>query len=546
MRIPDSDLAASVDLKLNDWDKRDICRRIWGKDHTVWSSDPTELSDRLGWLVLPETSESLVAPIEQFAEGIRAEGMRHVVLLGMGGSSLAPEVFGRVFGSAAGYPTLLVLDSTHPSAVAAVESLIDPANTLFLVSSKSGTTLETLSLYQFFWNRVGLVSDKPGEHFVAITDPDSKLEQIAKERSFRRIFSAPPTVGGRYSALCAFGLVPAGLVGADTSGILASAREMARASAADVAASENPSVTLGVTLATLADAGIDKLTFVCSPALSSFPAWIEQLVAESVGKDSKGIVPIDSESFLKLESLGADRVFFGITLEGENNGEVGHHLSSLVHAGHPVISCVLSQKTDIGAEMFRWELATAAAGAAMGIHPFNQPDVQLAKSLAKEAMASKDGYRGGTSASIVDVFDEPTLSKSLGDWSQIKPGDYIGIQAYLEPSDVNTEILKGVRKILGNRLGVATTLGYGPRFLHSTGQLHKGGDNNGLFLQLVDEPQSDIPVPESDFTFGELIAAQAEGDFNALVQRGRRVLRVGLGRDPGSGLERLRGALAAF
>ncbi len=544
IRLPDSKLNDAVDATLQAWDAQGVSGRIWDKDYTLWSSDPTELSDRLGWLELPGESLQHVESIRSFAAEIRDAGIRHIVLLGMGGSSLAPEVFGKTFGSASGYPSLLVLDSTHPEAVQAVERTIAPEQTLFVVSSKSGTTLETLSLYRSFWERVGRLSSNPGQHFVAITDPGSALETLAGERGFRRVFLAPPSVGGRYSSLCVFGLVPAGLIGAEVAELLESARSMVQASSGATPASQNPSLRLGVTLGTLATEGIDKLTFLCSPALASFPAWIEQLVAESLGKDGKGIVPIDGEIVSAPESYSSDRVFVGLSLAGYGDREVRTHLDKLAEAGHPVVSVTMKHEIDLGAEMYRWELATAAGGVVLGIHPFNQPDVQLAKNLAKEAMASKDAAGDEARDLALNAADETSLKREIDRWAVSSPGDYLCVQAYLHASTEHVAKLQDIRTELGKRLGVASTLGFGPRFLHSTGQLHKGGANNGLFLQLVDEPANDVAVPETDFTFGELIAAQALGDYRALSQRGRRILRVNLGRDTKAGLERIREVLS--
>ncbi len=543
IRLPDSKLGEAVSAKLQEWENQGISGRIWEKDHTVWSPDPTEVSNRLGWLDLPEESLELLDELQEFAAEIHHAELRHVVLLGMGGSSLAPEVFAETFGDSDEYPELIVLDSTHPQAVRVVDSAIDPLATLFVVSSKSGTTLETLSFFRFFWDRVASVNSTPGEHFVAITDPGSSLDDLASERRFRRVFHAPPTVGGRNSALCLFGLVPAALVGADVAGLLESAGAMAIASSASVPAAQNPSLQLGVTLGVLAEVGIDKLIFECSPSIASFPAWIEQLVAESIGKEGKGIVPVDGETLLDPDSYSRDRVFVGISLAGDGDETIGARLDALSVAGHPVVHKVLESRNDLGAEMFLWELATAAAGAVLGINPFDQPDVQLAKSLAKEAMESKGDADGETSEIQVEKTDTNGLTDALAEWASVSPGDYLALQAYLAPSTENESKLQTIRSVLGERLTVASTLGFGPRFLHSTGQLHKGGTNNGLFLQFVDEPKQDLPVPETDFTFGELLAAQALGDFRALKQRGRRVLRINLGADAGLGLDMVREAL---
>jgi len=542
-RLPDPKLSAAVATALQAWDNQDICKRIWEKDHTVWSPDPAELSNRLGWLDLPEVSLDQVDEIQAFAAEIRDAGMRHVVLLGMGGSSLAPEVFARTFGSTARYPELIVLDSTHPEAVRTVEDFIDPVKTLFLVASKSGTTLETMSFYRTFWERVSRVTSTPGVHFVAITDPGSALDEMATDRQFRRVFAAPPTVGGRYSALSVFGLVPAALIGVDIRRLLERARSMAAASSDSVVASENPSLQLGVTLAQAALFGVDKVTFFGSPTIAALPIWIEQLVAESVGKEGKGIVPVDGEASSSPEGYGRDRLFIALSLVGDGDNEIVHRLNALEANGHPVVHIRLQNQFDLGAEMFRWELATAAAGAVLGIHPFNQPDVQLAKSLAKEAMASQGSAATGGEENAVDAADTTALSKAIAEWAKASPGDYLALQAYVAPSEKNGALLQEIRTLLGQRLGLASTIGFGPRFLHSTGQLHKGGANNGLFLQLVDAPKEDLPVPETNFTFAELIKAQAMGDAKALTQRGRRILRVDLGPDTIAGLEKVRAAV---
>ncbi len=543
IRLQDPKLGEAVNTTLQDWDEHHTSKRIWEKDHTVWLPDPTELSNRLGWLDLPEESLDLVDGIREFAAEIRAANMRHVVLLGMGGSSLAPEVFGETFGNAESYPELIVLDSTHPEAVRMVDNAIDSENSLFVVSSKSGTTLETLSLFRTFWERVSRASATPGHNFIAITDPGSALDQTAEERGFRRVFHAPPTVGGRFSALCVFGLVPASLLGIDIAGLLDRARAIAIASSASIPATQNPSLQLGVTLGLLAKAGVDKLTFLCSPSIASFPAWLEQLIAESIGKDGRSIVPVDGEALADAESYGRDRVFVGLSLEGDGDEEIGARLDALAAAGHPVVHKLLTDKLDLGAEIFQWELATAAAGAVLGINPFNQPDVQLAKSLAKEAMASQGDSRYAAVEHEVDSADKETIDRALVGWATANPGDYLAIHAYVAPSTGNENRLQQIRTILANRLSLASTLGFGPRFLHSTGQLHKGGANKGLFLQLVDQPQQDIQVPETDFSFGKLIEAQALGDLQALSQRGRRILRVNLGTNASEGLDSVLAAL---
>ncbi|RMG55052.1 MAG: hypothetical protein D6723_03585 [Acidobacteria bacterium] len=535
-----------VDERVRTWQAARFACRLWQKDHTLWSPEPLpELRDRLGWLTLPETMPEQLDEVIGFGETVKGEGIRHVVLLGMGGSSLAPEVFQRTFGQAPGFPELIVLDSTHPMAVRAVDARLDLAHTLFLVSSKSGTTVETLSLFRYFWHRLSQTTSAPGRQFVAITDPETPLAALAHERGFRRLFTAPPDVGGRYSALTVFGLVPAALIGVDVRGILDRAWTMAEACAFCVAESNNPCLVLGAALGELALAGRDKVTFLASPALAAFPAWLEQLIAESTGKAGKGIVPVTDEPLAPPEAYGADRFFVSMTLEGDEEDRE-NRVAALEAAGHPVVGIRLTEKIDLGQEFFRWEVAVAAAGSVLGIHPFNQPDVELAKRLAREAMTPRDeASREASAVGEVTAGEREALRRAVSNWlSAARPGDYVAIQAYLAPTPETTRRLHAVRTRLRDRLRLATTLGYGPRFLHSTGQLHKGGPNTGLFLQLVDEPTDDLPVPETGYSFGTLIRAQAVGDYRALIERKRRVLRVNLGRNVIEGLNALAEVLA--
>ncbi|MGZ8483158.1 MAG: bifunctional transaldolase/phosoglucose isomerase [Candidatus Binatia bacterium] len=533
-----------VEKRLKDWQTAQVGKRIWEKDHKVWSKDvQPELTDRLGWLELPETMATEVAALSAFADKAKADGMKHVVLLGMGGSSLAPEVFQETFGNAPGYPKLRVLDSTHPAAVQAVEAGIDLAHTVFLVSSKSGTTTETNSFFFYFWDKLKKLGADPGPHFVAITDPGTPLEQLAKERNFRGTFNAPAEVGGRYSALTMFGLVPAALIGVDIGAVLARARRMSAACGAAVADGSNPALVLGAALAELTLAKRDKVTFICSPSLGAFPSWAEQLIAESMGKENKGIVPVANENLAPPEKYGADRFFVYLRLASDSNHDLDRQVAALEANGHPLARIDLADKFDIGQEFFRWEFAVAAAGAVLGINPFNQPDVQLAKDLSKKAM-SESGSGGAKLKDEVAASDSAVLEKMVGAWlGKKKPRDYVVVQAYIAPSRENIVKLAALCAALQSRLGVATTLGFGPRFLHSTGQLHKGGPNSALVLQIVDQPGDNLAVPETSYTFDALIQAQAIGDFTALKQRRRRALRVNLGGDTTGGLERLAAAL---
>jgi transaldolase/glucose-6-phosphate isomerase len=533
----------AVDRRVGAWREASLPRRLWARDSTIWSATPVpEITDRLGWLTLPEVMHDQLPDLLAFGDEVRREGFRHAVLLGMGGSSLAPEVFQRTFGNAPGHPELLVLDSTHPAAVSATDAAVDLRRTLFLVSSKSGTTQETLSFFRYFWRRVGQTIGECRSRFVAITDPGTPLERLARERSFRRIFSATPDVGGRYSALTAFGLVPAALVGAPVPAVLDSAWRMAEASASCVAAALNPGLLLGAVLGELGQAGRDKITLVASPSLASFPSWLEQLIAESTGKDHKGLVPVADEPLAAPDRYQADRLFVSLELEADDRKAIDRQMSALGTTGHPVVRIRVGDRTDLGQEFFRWELAVAAAGAVLGIQPFNQPDVELAKQLARQAMAAPAG--GGASVEEAIASRPDSLAPALTAWlTSVRPGDYLALQAYLAPSKEISALVEDLRAALRQRTLAATTLGYGPRFLHSTGQLHKGGPATGLFLQLVDEPAADIPVPETAYTFGQLIRAQAVGDYQALKQRGRRVLRVQLGRDVTAGLAALRKAI---
>jgi transaldolase/glucose-6-phosphate isomerase len=536
-------LDGAVTAQLDDWAATSFTRRLWAKDHTLWTAEPTsEMADRLGWLTLPETMHDIVDDLEDFADEVRGAGFRHAVLLGMGGSSLAPEVYQRTFGNRKGHPELIVLDSTHPDAVAAIDQRIDPSATLFIVASKSGTTLEPLSFFRFFWSRVAAVSDNPGDHFVAVTDPETPLVALAKERGFRKIFEATPDVGGRYSSLTSFGLVPAAVIGVDVHKVLDRAWRMSESAAFCVSEDHNPSLALGAALGVAATSGRDKATFLVSPSLAAFPAWAEQLIAESTGKDDTGILPVAGEPVGAPQVYGDDRLFVYLNYVGDNDTSQTRALDELQAAGHPVVRITMDEKEDLGAEMYRAEMAVASASAVLGIHPFNQPDVELAKDLARQAMA---GELDAGDVSEVAVDDTDALHQGVAEWlATAASGDYIALQAYLQPSVETDMALARMRVGLRDQLRMATSSGYGPRFLHSTGQFHKGGPDTGLFLQLVDHPASDIDVPEIDFSFGELIAAQAVGDYQALRARDRRVLRVALGTHITAGLALLEDALA--
>jgi transaldolase / glucose-6-phosphate isomerase len=415
-----------------------------------------------------------------------------------------------VLGVTDGFPGLTVLDSTHPDQVAAVGEAVDPQRTIFIVSSKSGSTLETISGFRFFWAATG----GDGRRFIAITDPGSSLEELGLDRGFRAVVNAPPDVGGRFSALTPFGLLPAAMIGANLSALLEAAATV----------SWESGVELGIWWAGWAQEGRDKLTVITSPGLAAYPGWLEQLVAESLGKDAKGIVPVANEP--PLDRYGDDRVFLTYALEGQ--------LLALPPPGHPLVERSLTDKHQLAAEMMLAEVATATAGMVLGVHPFDQPDVELAKQQARRVLEGEPGR-----VDLVDFFS-PVLADLLDDWmASIRPGDYVGIHAYLPMDPAIEAALTELRYKIGNRAGNATTVGFGPRFLHSTGQLHKGGPDTGVFLQLVDTPLEDLPIPETDLTFGRVIAAQALGDYLALKERGRRTIRVDLGPNRHKGLSAL-------
>lgn len=510
--------SGAVDARLQQWEADGFGRRLWEKDPTLWFDPPRdEISNRLGWLDLIEGRR--LSAIAALRDELAEEGVTDLVLLGMGGSSLAPEVFQATFGNAPGRPALTVLDSTHPDAVAAVTAATNPATTIYIVASKSGTTLETLSFFRWFWAIAAAELADPGRRFVAITDAGSSLEELAGERSFRAVFHAPPDVGGRYSALTEFGLVPAGAIGVDLDTQIAGAAAAAAQCGPGRPVEQNPGLVLGAALGELALAGRDKVTFLPHPDLAAFPAWIEQLIAESTGKEDTGIVPIVADP---VPIAGDDRVFLRLTLGGEGPS---------APPGTPVIEVDLADVADLGGAMLIFEIAIAAAGAVLGIHPFDQPDVQLAKELARKAMEGEAFGAGADPIRVDDVALPGTLRAHL---DGVTPGDYVGIHAYLAPTAASRAALTRIRTNVAKATGAATTLDFGPRFLHSTGQLHKGGPDSGVFIQIVDDPFPDRSIAETDYTFGRLIAAQAAGDRAALEQRGRRVVSITLG-DRGSG-----------
>ena len=547
--------------------------RLWDRDPSLWSANPAvqaAISDRLGWLDAPAHFADRIAALEGFGEGARDAGFTTAVVGGMGGSSLAPDVLHRTFGTTEGWLDLRVLDSTDPAAVAAVVDDLDPLATLWIVASKSGTTTEPLAFQADAWDRAERAlrahdaprNEHAGELMVAITDPGRSVQAIPHHDELREVFLNPPDIGGRYSALTYVGLVPASLIGLDLDALLASALAMAGACRRPDPET-NPGVSLGLAIGTLAKAGRDKLTILADPAIDSFGAWLEQLIAESTGKHGTGIVPVDREPLGAIEAYGADRVFVRITLEGAGGGSTAGDAfaAAVADAGHPVIRIAIADPIDIGAEAFRWEVATAIAGAVLEIDPFDQPNVEEAKNLTRSVLAAAESGEAPPpappalvtdDASSLTVHGDAILRLTAGDGTVVgelarhlarrKPNAYLAIQAFIAPSPATDAALDRIRALLRDATRCATTGGYGPRFLHSTGQLHKGGPDTGWFLQLTSDHPVDRAIAGWPYTFGRLIDAQAEGDFAAIEAHDLPILRVHLG-DVERGLVALETAL---
>jgi transaldolase/glucose-6-phosphate isomerase len=534
-----------VDAALGEMDAGNVISRIWQHDHTVWKPAPTEITNRLGWLHIARTMRDDLTPLNELVDATRETGYTHALLLGMGGSSLAPQVFRKTFGVREGYLDLATLDSTAPGAVLSHASRLDPARTLFIVATKSGSTVETLSFFKFFYNWASdaLGANKAGAHFVAITDAGSRLDEIARRCGFRITFRNDPNIGGRYSALSYFGLVAAALVGVDLPLLLDRALAMSKACRSGPAA-DNPGAWLGAVIGELAKAGRDKLTLITSPGIASFGDWVEQLVAESTGKEGKSILPVVGEPLAGPDVYGDDRLFVHLHLEDDHTHVTA--VDALAAAGHPVVRLTLGDVYDLGGQYFLWELATAVAGHRLGVNPLNQPNVEAAKVLARR-MVTEYAEKGTLPESGAVP---PTAGALAAFLDQARPGDYIALQAYVRPTAEADATLLALRTRLRDTTGLATTVGYGPRFLHSTGQLHKGDRGGGLFIQFTaDDPQdAAIPdeagSPESSITFGVLKAAQALGDGQALRDAGRRVICFHLGSDVIGGLKQLAEALA--
>ena len=539
--------APRVAARLETWDRTQASDRVWKKDPTFWpEADPKDVATRLGWLTLPQTMREQADDLRQFALEMREDGFEHAVLLGMGGSSLAPEVFARTFGSAPGFPDLTVLDSTHPDAVGSRIRSETAPRTLFIVSSKSGTTLEPNAFFRYAWSRLVAVNHEPGGNFVAITDPGTPLEALAERRKFRRVFRATPDVGGRYSALTSFGLVPAAVVGHDVRQLLDPALRMSERCGPSTRASVNPGLVLGATLGELALAGRDKIVFLTSRGIHSFPSWTEQLIAESLGKRGRGIVPVPDEPHPTDPLGGRDAVLVDVRLRAETDNEVDSAIDKAASAGTPVLRFAIDRAEELGQEIFRWEMAIASAGAVIGVNPFDQPDVELAKELAREAMkpAEAGSAPSASAPSPLGTAAPEELHRAVSAWLGLaRPGDYIAVQAFLSPTDPVFAEIRALSERLRVRARLATTVGIGPRFLHSTGQLHKGGPPSGMFLQLIDRPARDLEVPEMAITFARILRAQADGDALALLEKQRRLLRIDVGTDAPHGIRALADAV---
>ena len=554
----------SVDACVNNIQKSDVVRRLWAKDASVWHQDTGHqkiIRNALGWLNISAQQLQHVKRLQSLAEDIKQAGFEHVLLLGMGGSSLCPEVCRMTFGVIPGYPELHVLDSTVPAQVRSFEQRVDLKKTICVVASKSGSTTEPLVFQKYFYERMRQVlGDRAGEHFIAVTDPGSLLENTARELRFRAILPGVPEIGGRYSALSNFGMVPAALMGVNVEHLLNRAERMRHSCDSVVPAKDNPGFLLGAVLGTLAQTGHDKVTFMTSPALSDLGAWLEQLIAESTGKEDKGIIPIDDEPFGAPGVYGKDRLFVYIRHATDTDFNQDAQFDALKAAGHPMVRIEVADLINLGQEFFLWEMATAVAGSLLGINVFDQPNVQESKDYTTSYLDAfkKSGTLPEEEAILVDgdvrVFADAMNRKGLdkaktldevvaAHVSTIQAGDYLAINAYVERTPFVHDVFQQIRMAVRDAKQVATTLGYGPRFLHSTGQLHKGGPNSGVFIQVTSDDAEDLAIPGETYTFGVLKAAQALGDMQSLTARNRRVIRVHVRADVESGLKQLQKAV---
>jgi transaldolase/glucose-6-phosphate isomerase len=559
-----SDLDATVKKNLNDWRASGKVRRLWQGDATLWTNE--DEASWLGWLGITDEQLANVGKLRSFADEVKAAGFTDILLLGMGGSSLCPEVLSLTYPQTPGYPRLHINDSTDPAQIRDVEKKINLAKTLFIVSSKSGSTLEPNIYKQYFFERVQqtLGAEVAGSRFIAITDPGSKMQQVAERDHFRNIFYGVPSIGGRYSALSNFGMVPAAAMGLDISKFLDRTQEMVEACKPSTPVEQNPGVMLGLVLGSAAKLGRDKITLITSPGISDLGAWLEQLLAESTGKIGKGVIPVDREALGAPEVYGNDRIFVYLHLEGASDPAQDAKVAALEKAGQPVVRIAVADTYSLGQEFFRWEIATAVAGSIIGINAFNQPDVEASKIVTKQ-LTSEYETKGSLPAEkpileeagiklFTDEKNAGALAKAAGSDRSLKnylrahmarlgAGDYFALLAYVEMNAEHEALLQTLRTNVRDRKRVATVLGFGPRFLHSTGQAYKGGPNSGVFLQITCDDAQDLPVPGQKYTFGIVKAAQARGDFQVLADRNRRALRVHLGSDVKAGITKLSGLI---
>jgi transaldolase/glucose-6-phosphate isomerase len=560
-----AELAAAVKTATDDWRANGKVRRLWQRDATLWTG--TDEANWLGWLGITEDQIAQQENLRQVADDARSGGFQDVLLLGMGGSSLCPEVLRMTYGKIAGRPELHVLDSTDPAQIKSFRDRIDPAKTLFIVSSKSGSTLEPNIFKQYFFDQVqqAIGAGPAGSRFIAITDPGSKLQEVAEGDRFRHVFFGVPSIGGRYSALSNFGMVPAAVMGVDTKKFLERTAEMVEACASCVPVDANPGVILGIILGTAARAGRDKVTIIASPAIFDLGAWLEQLLAESTGKQGKGLIPVDREQLGPPEVYGTDRVFAYLRLESAPDANQDAKVAAIEKSGQPVVRIAITDQYDLGQEFFRWEIATAVAGSILGINAFNQPDVEASKVATRNLTSEyeKTGSLPGEKPILEDngiklftdgknaaeLAQAAGSDKSLAGYlkahlHRLQAGDYFALLGYVEMNEEHEQQLSAIRHTVRDQKHVATCLGFGPRFLHSTGQAYKGGPNSGVFLQVTCDDAVDVPVPGQKYTFGVVKAAQARGDFQVLAERGRRALRVHLPADLASGLKTLQAAVS--
>lgn len=549
-------LGGAFSLAVKEAEAGDVVKRIWKRDASLWKSDEPsqkQIRNSLGWLSVANDMIGVTQELSEFALRIQRRDFKHVMVCGMGGSSLCPEVLTQTFGKQDGFPELIVLDSTDPDVLAGLLERIELMRSLFVIASKSGTTTEPTVFYKFWYDQMSHVSSHPGDFFIAITDPGSPLVEATTQLEFQETFLNQPDIGGRYSALSYFGMVPAALMGLDTRKFLDRAKQASQECSAVMPAASNPGLQLGTVLGECAKAGRDKLTIITDGSLASLGLWIEQLIAESTGKEGKGILPVVGEPLATPEAYNDDRLFVSIS-QGSMNGEYRAKLNQLAAAGHPIVYRQLDDLYDLGGEFFYWEFAAACAGLGLGINPFDQPNVQESKEVTKELLTTFASH--GRLPEQDKVVDDDRLTLyAEGPQNQLPSGsflealrahlarasdrDYVALLNYVEETPEIDRLLGGMRTVIRNETKCATTVGYGPRFLHSTGQLHKGGANSGVFIQVTAPDHTDYAVPGEPFTFSILKQAQALGDFRALVAHGRRVVRVDLGNDQVAGLRRL-------